>query len=322
MANRPPDLGELALMNALEAIDGQERLGDDAYELHDPQTLSCCAVFSSPHSGRAYSKAFLSRSRLDPIRLRASEDAFIDLLFRPATEFGAPLLAAVAPRAFVDLNRAAGDLDPALVEGAEARCANARVIAGLGVIPRIVAEGVSIYSGRIPLAEAEQRIRDWHAPYHRRLIKLLLRARRAYGRALLIDCHSMPSGMSNGVRPSRRRGPAADIVLGDRFGMASDPELMDQVEAAFEDAGFRVARNTPFAGGYITERYGRPALGVSAIQIEIDRALYLDQAQVEPNDGYEATARALRGVVARICEICRDAGAPSLDAEIGPLAAE
>ena len=264
-----------------------------------PDTALSGVVFSSPHSGRAYFSEFLAASRLDLRRLRASEVAFIDDLFRAATGFGATLLSAVAPRAYVDLNRDPCDLDPALIDGVDGKIVNARVVAGLGVVPRIVAEGVSIYAGKLSLGEAKARIERWHAPYHSALAELLDQARERHGRALLIDCHSMPSE----IGALSRRGGGCDIVLGDRFGAAADPMLMEAVESAFIRAGFRVARNTPFAGGYITERYGRPAEGVSAIQIEIDRALYLDQSAIEPSRHFDTMRSCLGGVIGEICQL-------------------
>ncbi len=279
------------------------------YRLGEPATLGSGVVFSSPHSGRTYFNELLLASRLSLQGLRASEDAFVDLLFSDALNRGAPLISAVAPRAYIDLNRAPGDLDPALVEGAETRPANARVVAGLGVVPRIVAEGVAIYDGKISMAEARRRVAYWHAPYHQKLMDLLLRARRRFGRALLIDCHSMPTGATS-VGGRRLHAPV-DVVLGDRFGMAAERALVDAIEQAFVDAGFRVARNAPFAGGYITERYGRPAAGVSAVQIELDRGLYLDQAFTEPAAEFEPLRRALRPVIARLCDLVRDRVRPA-----------
>ena len=271
-----------------------------ATRVDEPSALLSGVVFSSPHSGRVYFPEFVEASRLTAHALRASEDAFIDDLFRQAVDFGAPLISATAPRAFIDVNRAPGDLDPALIDGAEPRPANARVIAGLGVVPRIVAEGVPIYDRRISLADAQRRIARWHAPYHRRLSDLLIRARRRFGSAFLVDCHSMPSVA---MGPTRRGASTADVVLGDRFGASCDPGIVDRAEASFVRAGFRVARNAPFAGGYITERYGRPAAGVSALQIEIDRAIYLDQSSVAPSEGFEALRRALTPVIAEVCAI-------------------
>lgn len=271
--------------------------GSRPFHLREPTSLRSGAVFSSPHSGRAYSEAFVRASRLDLRSLRASEDAFVDQLFASAAAQGAPVISAVAPRAFVDLNRCPSDLDPSLLDGAARRPINARVAAGLGVVPRIVAEGVLIYDGKLPIAEAEARIERWHAPYHERLAAMLLQARKRFGKALLLDCHSMPSGVGTG----RRRAPAADVILGDRFGVSAEPLFVDAVEHAFVEAGFRVDRNSPFAGGYITERFGRPRAGISAVQIEIDRGLYLDQESVEPSEGFDALAARLEPVIGAIC---------------------
>ncbi|MEM9726197.1 MAG: N-formylglutamate amidohydrolase [Pseudomonadota bacterium] len=289
---------------------------EQPYSLRRPDRLSSGVVFSSPHSGRAYFSDFIGASRLDLRRLRASEDAYVDRLFATAADFGAPVLSAVAPRAFVDLNRCPDDLDPSLLDGAAKRPANARVAAGLGVVPRIVAEGVSIYDGKLSLEEAKARIRHWHAPYHARLAQLLSVARRRFGEALLIDCHSMPSGA---VALSHRRGSPVDVVLGDRFGASASKHHINAIEAAFADAGFRVERNAPFAGGYITERFGRPQSGVSAIQIEIDRGLYLDQSRVAPSVEFDRFIASLRPVIRQICALVVEVSAGY---EPPPLAAE
>lgn len=280
-----------------------------SFRLEEPDRLLCGAVFSSPHSGRAYFSDFVSASSLDLPTLRASEDAFVDELFRSAISLGAPLLSAIAPRAFLDLNRSPNELDPALIDGAIARPHSARVSAGLGVVPRIVAEGVSIYEHRLSYAQAEERIAHWHKPYHRELAKLLARARRTYGAALLIDCHSMPSI----ARMRSRNADRADVILGDRFGAAADTITIETIETAFKTAGFRVARNAPFAGGYITERFGRPAAGVNAVQIEIDRGLYMDEGSIRRSAGFYDVVDALRPVIAAICTLVR--GQTALAAE-------
>ena len=274
---------------------------DTPYTLREPAALTTGVVFNSPHSGRDYPEALLESSRLGPHALRASEDALVDELFAAAPECGAPLLAATAPRAWVDLNRAPGELDPALIADVRARGLNQRVAAGLGVVPRIVAEGTAIYSGKIARADAEARINDVHVPYHQKLDALLVRARDAFGRALLFDCHSMPT---DALRAAPRvRGRLPEIVLGDRFGAAASRNIIAETQAAFEAEGFLVARNAPFAGGYITQRYGRPSRGFHAIQIEIDRGLYLDQALIEPNDQFASVTGRLGAVVARLVEI-------------------
>ena len=273
----------------------------EPYRLSEPARLTAAVVFNSPHSGNVYPDALVARSRLSPMALRASEDALVDRLFAPAPEFGAPLLAATAPRAWVDLNRGPGEFDPALIEDVESAGLNQRIAAGLGVIPRIVAEGTPIYHGKIPRAEAEARIRAVHAPYHRTLEALLMRARDRFGMAILFDCHSMPS---EALRAAPRvRGRLPEIVLGDRFGAAAARDIIAQTQEAFERQGFIVARNAPFAGGYITQRYGRPSRGLHAIQIEIDRALYLDKRRMAPGPGYDDFARRLGGVIADLAAI-------------------
>lgn len=270
-----------------------------SFELQEPRGALSRAVFSSPHSGRFYPEHFIRRSRLDPLSLRASEDAFVDELFGAAPEFGAPLIAATAPRAYVDLNRAPEELDPSVIEGVRATGLNPRIAAGLGVIPRVVAEGTAIYSGKISRAEAAERLARHHAPYHDALGRLLRRARALHAQAVLFDCHSMPS---DALRSAPRvRGRRPEIVLGDRFGAAAADWAMAETQAAFEAAGFAVARNAPFAGGFITQRYGRPSQGWHAVQIEIDRSLYLDERRIEKRIDFAAVAQALRGVIARLC---------------------
>ena len=273
---------------------------EPAFDLREPDGPFGAAVFSSPHSGRTYPEAFVRRARLSATALRVSEDAFVDELFAAAPRFGAPLIAARAPRAYLDLNRGPEELDPAVVEGVRATGLNPRVAAGLGVIPRVVAEGRSIYWGKISRADAAHRLATLHAPYHAALSELVGRARQAHGVALLFDCHSMPSDALRAV--PRVRGRRPEIVLGDRFGAAAADWAMQAAQAAFEAAGFVVARNTPFAGGFITQRYGRPSQNWHAVQIEIDRSLYLDEKRIERGPGFDRLVAALRPVVAALCE--------------------
>ncbi|MEM6680471.1 MAG: N-formylglutamate amidohydrolase, partial [Pseudomonadota bacterium] len=246
----------------------------DAYEILRPLGHAAGTVFSSPHSGREYPEEFVAAARLDRHALRASEDVFVDQLFAAAPACGAPMIAARLPRAWLDLNRAPSELDPALIDGVAAQGLNQRVAAGLGVVPRVVAEGTAIYHGKISRREAEARIERLHKPYHAALDRLLKEAREQHGKAVLYDCHSMPA---EALRAAPRvRGRSPDIVLGDRFGAAAGRATVAEAQAAFEREGFLVARNAPFAGGYITQRYGRPSRGIEAVQIEINRALYLD----------------------------------------------
>jgi N-formylglutamate deformylase len=274
---------------------------NDAYEVIHPEINRSCVVFASPHSGRNYSFSFLRSSILDDHVIRSSEDAFVDLLFNSAPEFGAPFLMAGAPRAYIDLNRSCDELDPALIEGVRRQGHNPRVASGLGVIPRVVANGRAIYRGKITLEEAEKRIDRYWRPYHDMLQKLLDAAHQRHGQTVLIDCHSMPHEAMDGVALHGMKRP--DVVLGDRFGAAASGDLVDRIEAAFTRAGFNVTRNTPFAGAYITQAYGRPSRGQHAVQIELDRSLYMDEALVRPNDNFEDVQKALREVLAEIAMI-------------------
>lgn len=267
------------------------------YLLSEPASLTSAAVFNSPHSGSEYPSALLERSRLSAHSLRASEDAFVEQLFASVPDAGAPLLAATMPRAWLDLNRGPSELDPALIDGIQSSGLNQRIAAGLGVLPRIVAEGVPIYDGKISAEDAQRRILQVHQPYHDMLGQLVRRASQTFGRAVLFDCHSMPS---DALRAAPKvRGSLPNIVLGDRFGAAADREIAAETQAAFQRAGFTVARNAPFAGGYITQRYGRPSRDIHAIQIEIDRGLYMDQVRIEPLPEFD-------DVRARISKVVQD----------------
>ena len=274
------------------------------YDVLHPDQHSSCVVFASPHSGRDYTHAFLRKSVLNSHVIRSSEDAFVDQLFDSAIEFGAPLLRAKAPRAFVDLNRSQTELDPALIDGLRPQGHNPRVASGLGVIPRVVANGRAIYRGKISQAEAQRRIDTVWTPYHTELQGLLDTARARFGQAVLIDCHSMPHEAMDGIARGGMRRP--DIVLGDRFGAAADNGIVDRVEAAFAEAGFVVTRNAPFAGAYITQAYGRPVRQQHAIQVEIDRSIYMSERNIRPNAHFEEVRLRLRNVIAEISMIGQD----------------
>jgi N-formylglutamate amidohydrolase len=273
------------------------------FRLYHPERRDTSVIFASPHSGRDYPAGFLAQTVLDGLAVRSSEDAFVDQLFEAAPLHGAPLLVASVPRAYLDLNRAPDELDPAVIEGIARAPHNPRVASGLGVIPRVVAGGQAIYRGKLPLAEAEARITQYWNPYHRCLRDLIEATHAQFGEAVLIDCHSMPHEAIDGhVRPG---GTRPDVVLGDRFGAAAGREVMDRVEAAFASAGLRVARNAPFAGAFIAQSYGRPTGRRHVVQVEIDRSLYLDEGRVEPLACFAQVQRLISGVIAEVVGIGR-----------------
>jgi N-formylglutamate deformylase len=276
-------------------------LNAPAFDVSRPAELGSAVVFASPHSGRDYSQRFLRQTILDTRTIRSSEDAFVDELFDFVPEFGAAFIRALTPRACVDLNRSPEELDPALIENLRPQGHNPRVASGLGVIPRVVANGRAIYRGKISRAEAQRRLDEsWH-PYHDRLTQLLDTAHKRFGQAVLIDCHSMPHEAMDGIARGGMRRP--DVVLGDRFGAAASPEVMEQIEAAFVSAGFVVTRNAPFAGAYITQTYGRPSRNMHAVQVEIDRSIYMNESQIRPSRHFDDVRARLRRVVAEIATI-------------------
>ncbi|AVO36862.1 N-formylglutamate amidohydrolase [Pukyongiella litopenaei] len=284
---------------------------DPAYDLAMPARQHSCVIFASPHSGRDYPAAFLRDSVLDERAIRSSEDAFVDRLFDAAPDFGAPLLSARVPRAYVDLNRGVDELDPAVVAGVQRRGHNPRVASGLGVIPRVVANGRQIHRGKLSRSQAQERLdRCWH-PYHATLKGLLAATHLQFGQAILVDCHSMPHEAIENMLGGGWARP--EVVLGDRFGAAAGGEVVDRIEAAFSAAGLRVARNAPFAGAYVAQAYGRPERGQHAVQIEIDRSIYMDERQIAPRPDFDAFRALMRGVIAEIAAI----GAADM-----PLAAE
>ncbi|KZY33175.1 N-formylglutamate amidohydrolase [Roseovarius sp. HI0049] len=279
-----------------------------AFQITHPERRTTSVVFASPHSGREYPRSFLTQSALNEHAIRSSEDAFVDELFESAPAHGAPLLCASVPRAYIDLNRSADELDPALIEGVRKAGHNPRVASGLGVVPRVVANGQVIYTGKISRAEADRRIEAYWRPYHAALRLQLTEAQRQFGQAILIDCHSMPHEAMDSVARSGVRRP--DVVLGDRFGAAAGEQIVDRIEEAFYNAGLVVTRNTPFAGAYITQHYGRPSNGHHAVQIEIDRSLYMDEQSIRPNARFRTFKRLLDGVISEIAAIGRPVEQP------------
>ncbi len=264
-------------------------------------------VFASPHSGSTYPQSFIDASPLDPVTLRQSEDAFVDGLFAAAPAYGAPLLKAHFPRAFLDVNREPWELDPVMFADPLPSWCNTRsikVAAGLGTLARVIRDGTDIYHGPLSLAEAEHRIATLYVPYHRALQDLLDSAARTHGCAVLIDCHSMPS--VGGPLDYDRGFNRCDFVLGDRYGTACSPILTRLAVDTLRSMGYRVGRNAPYAGGFCTSHYGAPAQGRHALQIEVNRALYMDETKISRRRRFAALASDLTRLIARLTSICPD----------------
>jgi N-formylglutamate amidohydrolase len=275
-------------------------------EVLTPGEASSPLIFASPHSGRDYPSELLKNSRLDRHSLRQSEDSYVDLLFDEAPLFGAPLLRALFPRAYVDVNRSRDELDPRMFADDVPKTADSRssrVIAGLGVIPRIVADGQDIYGRKLYYLDARRRLAACYDPYHMALRELIDSARARFGFAILIDCHSMPSA---GGAPFRPGEPRIDFVLGDRFGSSCAPSVVRFVEDSLAGFGYQVARNAPYAGGYVASSYGRPRSGVHALQIEINRALYLDERRIARTEGFDLLRRNMTTLMGRLTSFDAD----------------
>lgn len=258
--------------------------GLPAYDVLCPAEQRLPFVFNSPHSGRQYPENFLAASRLDEKTIRRSEDAYVDDLFKHVVPLGAPLLRAHFPRAYLDVNREPYELDPKMYSARLPSYANVRsirVAGGLGTVARVVSENYEIYQKKLPVEEALSRIEEIYKPYHSALRRLLAQTHVTFGYAVLIDCHSMPSG-SNGIGSENR----ADFILGDRYGTSCCTELTEFASHILKEMGYSVHRNKPYAGGFITEHYGRPNSGLHALQVEINRGLYMNETTREPSSGF------------------------------------
>jgi N-formylglutamate amidohydrolase len=273
------------------------------FEILAPVTWSVPVVFNSPHSGRMFPKPFLAASQLSEHDLRRAEDCYVDELFGDCVDQGVPLLRATFARSFLDLNREPNELDQRMYAERLPHHLNnctSRVTSGLGVIPRMVGEGRLIYPGPISLPEALSRIETWYRPYHRVLSKLLDEAHDAAGTVLLVDCHSMPSSAAS----TRQAEPElADVILGDRFGAACDGEIMAELERAFRQEGLSVRRNKPYAGGFITEIHGRPSVDRHAVQIELNRELYMDEERLSKNANFGALQQSLSRITRKLLSV-------------------
>jgi N-formylglutamate amidohydrolase len=271
------------------------------YEVLEPADCRGPVLFNSPHSGSTYPRAFLTASRLDIGTLRRSEDSFVDELIAGVVTCGFPLMHAHFPRCFVDVNREPYELDPRMFEGRLPSFANTRsmrVAGGLGTVARVVGDAQEIYDQRIPVDDALARIESLYKPYHRSLRRLFSKLHRDFGAAVLIDCHSMPS--TAGHKDER---PRPEFVLGDRYGTSCVAAVSETVEQTLRGLGYSVSRNKPYAGGFITEHYGNPAAGLHAIQLEINRALYMDERRYERSRSFARVAADMETLARRLGEI-------------------
>lgn len=266
-----------------------------------PDRWASGVIFGSPHSGRSYPDWFLEGTKLPPETLRSSEDAFVDRLIACAPSFGAVTIRAQVPRAIVDLNRAPDEIDPLVVRGVPRHPLNQRTLAGLGVIPRVVSQGRAILERPIDRAEAERRIDAYWRPYHLALASLIAEARSRFGQAILIDMHSMPHDALNHLHGAR-----PDMVLGNRHGLSAAARVSDAIVTAVEAEGWRIRRNSPFAGAYICSAYGRPGQNVHVVQLEIDRALYMDEKAIVPHDGFDDVAIRMAQVIRKLSVLNAD----------------
>lgn len=274
---------------------------DPPFDIIEPQPWRGPVVFNSPHSGRIYPRAFLASSRLDLATLRRSEDSFIDELVAGVVRRGYPMMRAHFPRCYVDVNREPYELDPRMFHGRLPSFANTRsmrVAGGLGTVARVVGDAQEIYDQRIAVDDALQRIESLYKPYHRALRRLLGGAQRQFGTAILVDCHSMPSNTGN-----REDRPRADVVIGDRYGTSCVPVISETVEATLRSLGYSVSRNKPYAGGFITEHYGNPVSGLHAVQLELNRALYMDEHRYERAAGFDTLAQDIETLAEEIGRI-------------------
>lgn len=276
----------------------------DAFDIIRPEAQTVPLVFASPHSGSNYPAEFVANARLSPLALRRSEDSFVDGLYARAPDYGAPLLRALFPRAYIDANREPFELDQAMFADKLPDYVNtesSRVTAGLGTIAKVVSSGQEIYTRKLRFDEAAERIDRFYRPYHTALEHLIADTKRQFGYCVVIDCHSMPS-VGGPLDPDAGRG-RADFVIGDCFGSACAPYISDAIEKTIGGFGYAVFRNKPFAGGFTTRHYGNPRDGVHVVQIEINRALYMDELRIEKTGNFDHVAAQMTDVIAALAAL-------------------
>ncbi len=275
-----------------------------SFTILHPKKQTAPVVYASPHSGCYYPRDFIESSLLDPTTLRRSEDAFIDEIYQVCTKFGSPLLKAVYPRAYIDVNREPYELDPDMFDSPLPSFVNtesARAQVGLGTIAKIVTNGADIYRNKLHFPEIDERIKRLYHPYHAALRRLIEETRERFGTCLLIDCHSMPSGSPTPNGDFQRI--EADIILGDRFGTSCDSWITERTQHLLETQGFSVKRNRPYAGGFTTQHYGEPARQIHVLQIELNRALYMDEDYITPLPQLTDVKRRLQAAIEELNDL-------------------
>ncbi len=280
------------------------KLKSDSISVLIPDVLRSACVFSLPHSGREYSSEFKSSSKLDYMTLRNSEDFFLDNFFAIAVKNGSSLIKANFPRAFLDLNREPYELDPDMFTQTLPDFINStskKVALGLGTIPRVVSNGAEIYKNKLSWLEAENRIENFYFPFHMNLKQLLIKNKFKFGFSILIDCHSMPSLNQSLINSREIMMP--DFILGDNLGKSSNGKIIDFIERFLSNKGYNVLRNNPYSGGFITQNYGRPANNLHAVQIEINRSLYMNEKNMELNDGHIILKKILEDLIKILCKV-------------------
>lgn len=285
------------------------------FEIVEPDCRRNPVVFNSPHSGADYPADFIAVSKLDAHQLRMSEDCHVDELFACVSDLGSPLLKANFPRAFLDVNRAPWELDPAMFSDTlpdYVETSGARVAGGLGTIPRKVSDKLEIYHEPMSFSQARARVERYYFTYHEALKQLLEKNLAHFGTAILIDCHSMPS---SALETARWRRPNVDIVLGDRYGSSCDRQICDLLQDLLDGAGLRVERNKPYAGGYITQFYGKPRRKVHVIQLEINRKVYMNERTLQRRKSFEPLKSVLTSVMAAFTERFAQTDSTALAAE-------
>ena len=258
----------------------------DPFEVIAPVGPATPLVLSSPHSGSYYPVDLIEASSLSKTALRRSEDCYVDELFSAAKFTGVPMIRALYPRAYLDLNREPYELDPQTFTGPPpdfVNSASPRVAAGLGTIARIVVNQKEIYARNLTWAEVETRVNRLYKPYHQTLRRLVNAARDQFGYCVLIDCHSMPSA---GLPTGKGIKDSVDVVLGDRNGLSCSSIVTEEAERILGGLGYSTIRNNPYAGGFTTQSYGEPETGIHALQIEINRSLYIDETSLNRRPGF------------------------------------